>query len=90
MPRKHINEYTQISAQVEIELREKLAEYCDQNNIKISDLIRKALMREIGYSQDFHDASEREKMIRLIVQKEVREAIDKESQRAELNLRRVK
>jgi antitoxin component of RelBE/YafQ-DinJ toxin-antitoxin module len=69
--------FYQISARVSEDFRKQLSKYCDQNNIAISELIRIALAREIGYSQSFHQSEDHEKILKLLVKNEVAKAMEK-------------
>lgn len=89
MPRKNSDHYTQISAQVEVSFRDELESYCIENNIKISDLIRQSLRREIGYCQAFHQASDQEKMLKIIVQNEVNRVVADRLQVVDATIRKI-
>lgn len=63
MPRTFQDKKTNISAQITQADFKKIARYCKQNNLKLSQLVRRALMREIQASSDFEVMAEVEKLI---------------------------
>jgi hypothetical protein len=89
MTRKNREYFTQISAQVSIEFRDELTEYCERNNVSISNLVRKALLREMGGCPEFHQVSENEKMMRLIIKDEVKKEVEQRLNIVDVDFRKV-
>lgn len=63
MTRTFQDKKTNISAQVTQSDFKKISRYCKQNNMKLSVLVRRALMREIQSQPEFELLSEVEKLI---------------------------
>jgi hypothetical protein len=86
---KKREQHTQISAQVSFEFRDELEEYCQNNNISLSSLVRKALIREMGGCPEFHHTTEMEKIMRLIIKDEVRKEVDRQLKIVDTSFKKV-
>jgi hypothetical protein len=63
MTRTFQDKKTNVSAQVTQADFKKISRYCKQNNLKLSQLVRRALMREIQSQPEFEIMSEVEKLV---------------------------
>lgn len=60
---KQTKQYKSISAQVTLEEYKEIRSYCQQNKIKISDLVRKSISAQMEADRDFRILKQCEEMI---------------------------